>query len=284
VLTGDTNLGAGIFTFSDFADNAWGLEVQGSLIGAGVDQTVLQMVPRTSTKSGMIPTAAMSTNPLSLVTGTGSPVLSGFTVAATDQGHLYNGLRLNDTTNARISDVKVVGIPGNSVSPPGETFVINDYSSDGNIYTNIEIDGRDVAAAGMGINSTTNLTINGLTVRNCKYSGAITFWKSSDVVVNDLDVANNHKSINMEQNTGSFTFNRPRFGSTTDTDMDLSTFSTLGSTKITINDPRLEPGQQIRIRAYQGAHAYGGPNQQNINDIKVYVDGVDKTAELVRWI
>ena len=275
-------LPSGIVGLTDFKVGPAGYVVTDSLQGAGMEATTIRMNPHTSTKAGMIPTAHMSTNPLSLVTATGSPTLSDFTLAGSDQGHLYNGLRIQKTTNARISNVRIVGIPGDSASPPGETFMLNDYGSNGNVYSNIVLDGQNVSAAGFGVNSSDNLTINGLTSINNRHSSAITFWQSGNVVMNDFNADGNHKPINMEQNHGWFVFNRPRFGSSA-TGMDLSTFSTIASTPVTINDPILAPGQRIIIQPYQGANANGGPNKQLKSDIRVYVGGVDKTDELVDW-
>ncbi|HEX6685552.1 MAG TPA: hypothetical protein VF062_22445 [Candidatus Limnocylindrales bacterium] len=283
VAAGKTTLPAGTFTFADFQDNDWGAEVA-NLRGAGMADTVLRMAPHTSTKAGRIPTASMSTNQLSLLTVQGgSPSLGDFTVQATDQGHLYNGLRVMRTTGAKIGNVKLVGIAGNSSSPPGETFVVNDYASTDNVYSNLVIDGQNVSAAGFGANGSTNLTINGLRSVNNKHSSAITFWKTNGATVNDLVADNNHKAVNMEQNTGTFTFNRPSFGSSA-MPMDLSTFSTFDSTKVIINDPKLAPGQKIRIKPYIGATSYGGVNKQLKEDIRVYVGGVDRTADLVHWV
>ncbi len=280
---GTVSFGTGVFTYSDFVPNPWGVELKGrNLVGAGVDKTVLQMNTRTSTKAGTVPTASMTTNQLSLLMVTGSPTISGFTLQGTDQGHLYNGLRVSQTTNARVSNVKVVRIPGNSASPPGETFGINDYRSNGNVYNNIEVDGAGVGAAAFGINSSSNITINGLYSHDNPYSHAITFWQTNNGTVNDLVAENNHKTFNFEQNTGTFNINRPKFG-TSLVGTDLSVFSNISSNKIIISDPILAPGQKVRIRPYIGATAYGGVNKQVKSDIKVLVNGVDRTADLVQW-
>ncbi len=288
IINGSTSskiqLAAGTFTFNDFQSNAWGVELKGkSLNGAGQERTFIRMNPRTSTKAGMVPTAAFSTNQLSLMMVTGSPTISNFTLAADDQGHLYNGLRVSQTTGAKVSNVTVVAIPGNSNSPPGETFAINDYRSSGNVYSNIVIDGGNNSAAGFGVNGSSNLTINGLRSVNNKYSSAITFWKTNNATLNDFVADNNHKSINFEQNTGTFNIVRPKFGSSA-VGFDLSVFSNISSNKVIISDPILAPGQKIRIRPYIGAVAYNGVNKQVRSDIVVRVNGVDKTNELVQWM
>ncbi|HEY9713550.1 MAG TPA: hypothetical protein V6C72_08765, partial [Chroococcales cyanobacterium] len=121
----------GVYTFSNFNGSTHAgdtLPASISFSGSGMNSTVIEMNRDTSTHAREIPTTdGTTTNPFYLlkVEG-GSPTLSNFTLAGTDQGHLYNGLRMDHTSNALVKDVKVTHIPGNSRVNPGETFAIND--------------------------------------------------------------------------------------------------------------------------------------------------------------
>jgi hypothetical protein len=280
------SVGAGTFSFNDFSDSAtMGIDLKAhSLQGAGSAKTTVEMTPGSSTKAGSVPTALWSTNPLYLLsTDSGSPTVGGFTLLGTNQGHLYNGLRIGHTTNARISDVTVSSVPGNNSSPPGETFGINDWRTSGSVYNNIEVDGKNNGAAGFGINSSSNITINGLYSHDNKYSAGITYWQTDSGTLTDYVSANNKKGINFEQDSGTFNIVRPKITGSTE-GADITVFSNIASNKITITDPILAAGQKLKIRPYIGAVAYGAKNKQVKSDIKVMVNGVNKTSQLVQWV
>lgn len=289
------SLGAGTFSFNNFGSDLGsplvhvsdeslqqGLDLAPAvtgIAGAGIDKTVLQMTPRTSTHAGDIPTQTPDTNQYSLLRVEGSPNLHDFTLKGTDQGHLYNGLRVNEATNARITNVKVTGIPGDDYVPPGETFGINDYRGTNNVYQNIEVDGQGVGASGFGADDGHNITIqNGYFHDNAHSCGA-TFWQTQDVTLTDCKAANNHAGFNFERVSGTVNIVRPQI--TTCKDADISIASDQGSATYTITDPVLAPGQTLRIMVpvdYNGV-----PNTQKKSDIHVIAHGVDVTDQVVTW-
>jgi hypothetical protein len=275
-------LNAGNFVMRDFDSNLMGANLrQSGIRGAGVDKTVIEMVPHTSTKAGHVPTANYTTNQLYLLsTIGGTPGLSGFTLKATDQGHLYNGLRIGQTTNARVSDVKVEGVPGNKSFPPGETFVLNDWRTDGSVYDRITIDGAGVAAAGFGANSSTNITINNSRFTGAAYSSGAAFWQTRNITMNNVMAVDNRSGMNFERDTGTITLNRPTFRNNRLYDMQFG--SDQGGANVIINDPVLAPGQKIRMNVPLQYH--GVSNGQKRSNIHVYVNGVDRTSQLVQFL
>jgi hypothetical protein len=247
--------------------------------GAGIDKTVIEMKPHTSTRSGLVPTARGTTNQLSLLQAGGSPHLSNFTLRGTEQGHLYNGLRIGQASDARISNVKVTSVPGNDHMPPGETFGINDWRTTGSVYTGVEVDGGGVGAAGFGANSTRDITIRNSYFHDNPHSIGATFWQTNGITLEDVRSTNNRGGLNFERVSGSVRIVRPVLGGNSDSD--LSFGSDQASAKVTIIDPKTTSGGKLRIRIYG---SYNGPNKQQRSDIKVLVNGVDRTAQLVQWI
>ena len=55
-----------------------------------------------------------------------------------------------------------------------------------------------------------------------------------------------------------------------------------GGANVVINDPVLPAGQKIRINAPLQYH--GVTNDQKRSNIHVYVNGVDRTSELVQFL
>jgi hypothetical protein len=239
------------------------------------------MAANSSSKAGSVPTTPYTTNQLYLLsTIGGTPGLSGFTLRATQQGHLYNGLRIGQATNARVHDVKVVAVPGNASFPPGETFVLNDWRTNGSVYDRITIDGGGVSAAGFGTNSSTNVTVNNSTFTGTAYSSGAAIWQTTNVTLNDVRIVNNRSGINFERSGGTIRLNRPVFKGNRLYDMQFGT--DLGGGQVTIVDPVLEPGQKLRLNVptnYQG-HVNG----QKRSNIHVIVHGVDRTSELIQYL
>lgn len=195
---GTVTLPAGTFSATGFAQNgnsAGFFLPQGvSLAGSGVDQTFLQVAPdtMTTTQANTIPTAPGTTNQLHVLWvhgGNTSPAsVSQLTVTGTPQnGNLYNGVRISRLVNPTVTDVKVVGIPGNNNSPPGETFGVNVFSSPGATLTRVEVDGRSpttglkVGAAGIGLNSSDNVTLTDCHSHHSGYSHGFAGWQSDNV-------------------------------------------------------------------------------------------------------
>jgi hypothetical protein len=272
----------GTYVMKDFDSHLMGADLgTDGIQGAGSGSTVIEMTPGTSTKAGSVPTTPYSTNQLYLLsTIGGTPGLSGFTLHATDQGHLYNGLRIGRATNARVSDVRIENVPGDASFPPGETFLLNDWRTTGSVYDGVTIDGGGVAAAGFGVNSSTDITINSSTFTGTAHSSGGAFWQSQNITLNDVAVTNNRSGLNFERDSGTITLNRPTFSGNRLYDLQFG--SDQGGANVVITDPKLAPGQKIVINAPLQYH--GGPNGQQRSDIHVIVGGVDRTSELVQYL
>jgi hypothetical protein len=286
-------LGAALFEFTNFGSDLArvrgnrtdqnGLDLPArfsGVAGAGIDRTIIRMAPHTSTKAGDIPTVPFTTNQYSLMRVTGPVNLHDFTLQSTEQGHLYNGLRMHICDNPRVTNVKITGVPGSGSSPPGETFGLSDYRTTNAIYKNLEVDGMGVGASGFGANHSTNVTIEGGNFHgNAKGIGA-TFWQTHNVNIIDTTSANNRNGFNFERVTGTITMVRPRIENISGKH-DISFGTDRGSAKVTIIDPVLPPGKKLRISI--GSIFQGVPNQQRRSDIQVIINGVDRTAEVVEF-
>lgn len=202
-------LPAGTFTFSDFQTSSpyyAGLTVPSNvagLAGSGIGQTILQMVPNTSTRSGLVPnqSQAPATNPLYLLQADGgsNQLFQQFTLQGTDQGHIYGGFALSHSTNGTIQDILVQAVPGDRNAPPGETFCINVWQGSGMIGNRIEVDGRDsngsrIAASPFGYNSH-----SGSTLTDCYFHHALastfTYWQTHDCVTYNVRSEHNGNGV-----------------------------------------------------------------------------------------
>jgi hypothetical protein len=280
---GVARLGVGTYSVDAFGGDGTGemlpLGVR-SLVGAGIGRTVLEMPARTSRSGDDVPTRRGSTNQLSVLKVTGSPVLAGFTLQGTDQGHLYNGLRVHRTTDARISDVRVAQIPGDDDLPPGETFAINDYRTAGSVYRRIEVDGRGVGASGFATNSSTDVTVEGGSFHDERVAHGATFWQTDTVRLVDVRAERNAGAgLNFERDTGLVTIVRPVLDGNAVADLRIA--SDTGRARFRIVDPVLRHG---RLTVDLPAAYNGVPNRQQRGDVQVLVHGVDRTAEVVRWV
>ncbi|WP_375399279.1 right-handed parallel beta-helix repeat-containing protein [uncultured Amnibacterium sp.] len=279
-------LRAGIYTFTDF-DAGTGGTWNGvaawitGLRGSGVGRTVLQMKAHTSTKKAMIPRAFPATNQLSLVRLTGDDLtVSGFTLRGTNQGHLYNGLRIDHADRLDVHDVKVQGVPGSSSSPPGETFGLNDYRTNGSVYTRVEVDGAGVGGAGFGANVSKNITIRDSYFHDNRYSMGATFWEVQGITLIDTIATDNGRvGINLERVSGAVRMVRPVLLGNHQGPIRIA--SDRGSAKVTIVDPVFS-GSHFTVvlpRTY-----YDRPNLQRRSDVHLIVHGQDRTEQLVRFI
>lgn len=157
------------------------------IIGAGIDKTIIQLRPGSSTKANLVPVqSTKTTNPLTMMRlAKGQVISSGFTISGTEQPvdpntglpHLYGGWTQYMGNGSHVSDVKVTGIPGDWNSPPGETFANNAYRDVDTVFERVEVDGwiwlwtknpdgsltrtkgRRVGGSPLGGNASTRLTI-----------------------------------------------------------------------------------------------------------------------------
>lgn len=280
-------LGSGTYAFSDFSVVP-GIQRIGLLIppsvsgfaGAGAGATVLEMTPDTSTAASSIPARFPASNPLSLMRAAGPTVrLSGFSLLGTDQGHPYNGLRVERAAGARVSDVCVAGVPGTDRQPPGETFGISDNLTTGSVYRRVTVDGRGRGAAGLGVSVSSGVTVLDSRFVGNRYSSGATFWEVRDATLRDVTATGNGLAgLNFERVSGTVRIDRPVLGG--DAGGDLRIASDEGSARYVITDPVLS-GDGLLTIAMPPTY-YGHPNLQRTSDIEVMVHGRDRTADLVR--
>jgi hypothetical protein len=240
------------------------------------------MEPHSSTRGPEVPAAFPETNQLSLLRVTGRTTrLSDFTLLGTEQGHAYNGLRIEGVRGARVSDLCVVGIPGTDHQPPGETFGINDYRTVGSDYRSIVVDGRGVGAAGFGANSSRSVSIERSAFVNERYSAGATFWQVHGISLTDVRATGNGLvGLNFERVSGRVRIVRPVTGANGEGDLRIT--SDFGSATYTIVDPRYS-GDRLTIvlpATYNGGRA----NRQRPGDVHVLIDGRDRTNEVVRFV
>ena len=246
------------------------------------------MNPDTSTKAGSVPTTG-GTNPLYLMglRGTSAARISGiswsdFTLRATSQGHLHNGLLVGYADNPNLSDLEIDGIPGNSGIPPGETFAFNVWQCRGATLDNVVVQGHWVTASGLGLNSSTSTTVNGGAFNKVKYGAGITQWQCANTTLNGVDLSLNRKAFNSEMCTGFLTMNNCDFRGLASTGPHITIDGYAGSMKVTIADPVLEPSEgPLRIKL-GATYTYNGvtkPNAQLKSDIKVLINGKDVSGD-----
>jgi hypothetical protein len=272
-------LGSGTYSASNFT-NSIGVNIAGKagLSGTSASGTVVQLNQYSSTRAGVVPTAKGTSNPLYLMSAGGSPRLSNFTLQGTPQGHLYNGLKLSNTSNAVISNVKVAAIPGAGYNPPQETFAINDQRSTGSRYSNVTVDGAGVGAVGIGANSSSNISVSNSSFNNNKYSAGVAFWQTKNITLTNVSSKNNRTGLNFERCSGTITISSPTI--LNESNQDLYIGSDQASAKITITNPTYSGHLRIRVPAvYRGV-----ANRQHKSDIRVLVNGVDRTSSVVTWI
>jgi hypothetical protein len=124
--------------------------------GQGKNQTLFRINPNSSTHAGDVPAQSTGstnqlyfgrlggpgTNPQTLVhdvclQGTDQPVSS----ADSSLPHMYNGLMNFTPSGSMFVGVKIMGMPGDYNSPPGETAMLNDYKGVNSVYLDCETDG-----------------------------------------------------------------------------------------------------------------------------------------------
>jgi hypothetical protein len=278
-LSGGT-LPAGRFRFDDFGSDLVGVDLDGRLTGAGSGDTVIEMTPNSSSKRSRVPTKAWTTNQLSLLRVSGASAIGGFTLRGTDQGHLYNGLRISRSSGARISDLRVLSIPGNDDIPPGETFGINDFRTSGSSYTGVEVDGSGISGAAFGTNSSSDVSIRSSNFHDAGHSNGATFWQTRNVTVRDTtSVRNKDAAFNFERVSGTVVLDHVTMRDNALSDLRIN--SDQDSAVYRIIDPVLD-GKTLTI--VMTPKYMGHPNVQKKSDVHVIIDGVDRTDDVVRWV
>lgn len=287
--TNSVSFASGIFEFSDFAVSSYyGAVYPGKgLLGSGSTYTTIRMKASTSTAAALVPTASGTTNPLYLLrsTNTTSGVkYDGFHLQGTTQGHLYNGLRVSSQVSPILSNMKVSAIPGNSAINPGETFHINLANCSSVTASKVVIDGAGIGASGFGANSCSGGKYTDCTVSGMKYCKAWAGWKHTGGATFTRFVANNNAfAFGFERCAGTFTLNNCTFGTATRADIHLASDLSTAQAKVVINDPILPTGK-TQIKVLLSTSELGNPNLQTRSDIKVYVNGVDKSSTMLTFV
>jgi hypothetical protein len=183
----------------------------------GADATVFKMKVKSSTRAGQVPQPGSGkTNQFTYMgiqnAGAVQPpsgmVFKNFAIIGTDQGHLYNGFRLQNCVNPVLSNIYIEGMAGNQAAPPGETFGINLYKGDGAQLTNIEVDGRrtrqggteSISSSPIGYNNHSNSVMTNCYFHHCQY-GMPTFWQSNDCTTVNCRSEYNKTGFNHERAT-----------------------------------------------------------------------------------
>ena len=264
------------FTPADGTFDGGVLSRAAGLVGAGPGKTVLEVAPGTSTHAADIPTTFPSTNQLSVLrVGTLEPtsgtVLRGFSVQGTEQGHLYNGLRVERVRNLRASDIAVTAIPGGAASPPGETFGINDFRTTGSQWSKVVVDGAGVGASGFGVNNATDIRICDTVSKNNRYGMGFAFWQSSGIRCIDCTATDNGRAgFNFERVTGSNELIRPV---ATGNIYGIRISNDQATGRFRIIDPQLTDGHLTVTLPYR---YNGSTNQQKASDITLVVRGKER--------
>jgi hypothetical protein len=279
-----------VIQFRDFASQSAGFYAQSSgLNAAGSDRVTYQLAPMSSTKASTATSGSTdpyyvmrfgNTSNSTIPTGL---EISGFTVQATPQGHIYGGIQVAYSQGASVHDLVIKGIPGTSSSPPGETFSLSGWHANGMRVKNVKIDGRDqtgaaVAASLFATNSQDDVIFQRIVGQYSPHAFGLTLWQSSNVQVIDADLRFNRRAINCEQpRPGTMQFIRCDMRGQTDTANPHMTCSgTQGSTKYIVTDPIVD---KWPLRVGVAPTYAGSPGTQLVSDVKLIVGGIDRTAD-----
>lgn len=291
---------AGTFAFTDFAANNYAclfwINNRGTR-GSGLDQTIFQMNPNTSTRASLVPAQSTSgTNPLFLMRVGGSQAsavraitLTDFTLFGTPQGHLYNGLQLYYADGSLVQRVKIKGLPGNNNANPGETFGIGFYHGVGITLDQVEIDGRDatgaaVGSSAIGLNFTDQIVVSNSILHDGTWGAGITSYQGKSVTYTDVTVRNHPAGFNFEQcGGGTAVITRPVISGTPLAHIICD--SSLGNTVMTITDPILEgapcsPTNPLRMTIH--SDYWGAAQKQSWASVRLVIGGVDRTADCLK--
>jgi hypothetical protein len=281
------SLPAATKSFSDFSQSVLGVHAgvyySGSQLSGDCSSSVIRMVPGTSTKAGLVPTAPGSTNQIYLMAVSQDNLrLECFTLQGTEQGHLYNGIRMHQIDNGQLRHLKLVSpAPGNNYFPPGETFGINDFRGTNNTFADIEIDGGGRGASAFAANSSVGGTWTDVYAHDDPYAMGIALWQTSGTQeLVRFKSARNRTAINLERVQGTVNVRQPTISSSLA--QDLFVGNDWGSTKVNIYDPILPTGTKLKV--YYPSTEQGRQNLQRKSDIKVYKNGVDVSSTMIQWL
>ena len=282
--------GTKLVQFKDFAQNGAGLySADTGLLGPGPARVVYRLAPRSSTRSDA---TAGPTDPYYVMRFGGNDDttvasgldIAGFTIQATDQGHIYGGLFVGYSQGARVHDVVIRGIPGTSSAPPGETFSLAGWHANGMRVSNVIVDGRDgagqpVAASLFATNSQDDVVFEHIVGHYSANGFGLTLWDSSNVTVRHADLRFNRRAINCEQpHPGLMQFiDCDLRGQLDQTDPHMTFSGTRGSTKVVITDPKVDRWP-LRVGVAQPDYQ-GGAETQQVGDIHLIVAGKDVTDD-----
>lgn len=282
-------LDAGLYPLYDFTAGAAKQDsgrvgrASAGLIGAGSSETTLELEPDSSSRASAVPKVEYQVNPLNVLrVSSARAVVGGFTLAGTDQGHTYNGLRLERSTDARVTDVHVTGIRGDMDRPPGETFGINDFKTTGSRYSHIEVDGSGVGAAGFAANGSKDITVCASSSHDNPVSMGFAFWSVEDITLIDCTAKDNgFTGFNFERVSGDVVLKNPVAEGNR---WDMRVVSDLGSAKYTIIDPDLSRTQVPGTWTVEVPSTYWHrPSLQKRSDITLIVDGKER-PDLLRFV
>ncbi|MHA7277738.1 hypothetical protein ACX80O_14630 [Arthrobacter sp. Hz1] len=211
-------LPAGVFEVSNFRDPAAAIRVPSTvkgIVGEGRD-TIIRMKTNTSSFAATVPTQGSGqTNQLYLLRMNDGQdqVLSNFWLQGTEQGHLYNGIMVGQSSpGTTVKDILITGVPGDAGTPPGETFGLNWWRGSDSVTRNVEIDGYRwtgntfgsrvkgaiVGASPIGYNNHDRARLYDVFTHDSKV-GMPTFWQSNDAQTWNLQSIRNVTGINHEE-------------------------------------------------------------------------------------
>lgn len=290
------NFPAGTYQCADFGegtpgDTEYGMFFQVLGIIGVPGQTILQMVPGSSTKAAKVPVADWSINRYNLAriggggTLTPATVVQGITAKATEQGHLYNGWSNYRTAGSRYTDCAFIGFPGNKSIPPGETFCFTNYRCSDSLYTRCTFDGAGVGAAAFGASYSTNVAMQSCFVGNTAASAGATFLDTVGITLTDVKArACAKSSLNFERCGGVILLTRVDLDGNDGRDITLD--SNTAPAKMVIADPVLTPAHpKIRIKMHPtyALNGVSSANTQQHSDVTLTVAGVSR-PDLIEWV
>jgi hypothetical protein len=301
--TGKVSFPAGVFPLGPGFEFPTSFPVYGELVqkatallGSGIDQTILAVPAHTMSKSSaaMIPPQPPAadyafndsgTNPLQILR-TDSADLSDLTVRGTPQRDLYNGIMLYQRRGARVTDVKVTGIPGGNSANPGETFSINNYRGTQLHLLRVELDGLDasghrVGASGLGNNMGHDLTVEDSYSHDMRYGAGFTHYKMTGTITyRRCRSVSNVQPWNFERcgadGSTSILLEECEFGpSASPVHLTVDSDAEGGSCRVRIVDPvfaAIDGRFVVRIHSQY----WGQPQVQKRGDITLIVNGVPR--------
>lgn len=225
--TAIVSLQAKAYTFADFATVGsgtspsqfrYGARLTGKgLFGAGSKYTTVSMVAKSSKWASDVPIQGSgASNQLQAVfTQSTGFTIDGVKFVFTDQGHLYNGVRLEQIASPKVTNTTILAAAGNAGSPPGETFGgINFQRASGTAtVTNVTVDGQNWAAAALGSNSASaHFIVTNVWTYNHPYSAFWASWQQTGQMdFYNCGMSNGARAFNAERLAATVNFYDPLF-------------------------------------------------------------------------